>query len=67
MTVTTNPSETNGVDVATLFATLDAVKAQPGIASGVDRRTKTVATRPAVASRIRPVEATSRRTPMMSL
>jgi uncharacterized OsmC-like protein len=32
MTVTTNPSETNGVDVATLFATLDAVKAQPGIA-----------------------------------
>lgn len=32
MTVTTNPSETNGVDVATLFATLDAVKAQPEIA-----------------------------------
>ncbi len=32
MTVTTNTSETNGVDVATLFATLDAVKAQPEIA-----------------------------------
>jgi uncharacterized OsmC-like protein len=33
MTVTTHSPETNGVDTATLFATLDAVKAQPEIAT----------------------------------
>jgi uncharacterized OsmC-like protein len=32
MTVTTHNPETNGVDTATLFATLDAVKGQPEIA-----------------------------------
>ncbi|MFC4785389.1 OsmC family protein [Nocardioides sp. MAHUQ-72] len=32
MTVTTSPQSRNGVDVATLFATLDAVKENPAIA-----------------------------------
>ena len=32
MTITTSPQSRNGVDVATLFATLDAVKENPAIA-----------------------------------
>src|SRR5690242_10866792 len=41
MTVTTENPSTNGVDVATLFATLDAVKAQPEIAKFQFRATNT--------------------------
>ena len=41
MSITTENPRTNGVDVATLFATLDAVKAQPEIAKFQFRATNT--------------------------
>jgi hypothetical protein len=41
MTVTTENPRINGVDTATLFGTLDAVKAQPGIAAFQFRATNT--------------------------
>ncbi|CUR56596.1 OsmC family protein [metagenome] len=41
MTITTDHTDTNGVDVATLFATLDAVKGQPEIATFQFRATNT--------------------------
>ena len=41
MTITTENPRTNGVDTATLFATLDAVKAQPEIAKFQFRATNT--------------------------
>ena len=41
MSITTESSRTNGVDTATLFATLDAIKAQPQIAKFQFRATNT--------------------------